>query len=180
MNDNKFDDMIEGKTVKEAIFVEPDEYDNSDKYNTREKPVREESSNIILKLWDKTIFSEKLKNYKAEQEVKRKIKSQAKIEALNEMKDELKKIYKQKELDKLTGNKSGDSNFFKKLASGFEIPNNNDWSSKLFTSREQVKPVRKQSEHSNKKRSKKKQSRRRHEYEQKPESESERIIRLMR
>jgi len=56
--------------------------------------------------WEKTIFSDWLKNYKEEKEIKRELMKEAKREALKELKPELVKQMKQKELDKMSGKNS--------------------------------------------------------------------------
>ena len=72
----------------------------------------------LKKLWNKSIFPDKIKARKEEQKIKREIKTQAKKEALKEMQPELVKHFKQQELDKLSGKNKG--NFLEKMSKGFE------------------------------------------------------------
>ena len=83
------------------------------------KPMLEKGSNFIKKLWNKSVFPEKIKDYKEEKALKKSIQKEARKEALNEMKDEYKKVYKEKEISKLSGKKDGKS-FLQKLADGMQ------------------------------------------------------------
>ena len=77
-----------------------------------EKEVIEEEINIIEKkgflttlrnIWNKTIFSDWLKDKKEEKEFRRIIRREAKQQALFELKDKMIEKYKQDELDKMIG-----------------------------------------------------------------------------
>ena len=57
--------------------------------------------NSFSKMWAKTVFPEKIKNAKAEKQIRREIQTEAKQQALKEMKPKLIEQYKKKELDKL-------------------------------------------------------------------------------
>jgi hypothetical protein len=70
-------------------------------------------------LWDKTVFSDKLKQKQEERRFKQEIRGEAHIEAMKRAKTELKEQYVQEEVDKMKGIKK-ESNL-KKLAREFDI-----------------------------------------------------------
>lgn len=74
----------------------------------------------IKKFWESTIFPEKIRNAKAEKELRRQMQAEARLEALKEVKPQLIEQYKQKELDKMK-----DGGIMGKLAKGFETSGRN-------------------------------------------------------
>lgn len=71
-------------------------------------------------MWDKTVFSDMVKEKKEEKEFQRTIKTQAKLEARERAKTELKEQYVQEELNRIKGVKTKKPNdIMKKLADGF-------------------------------------------------------------
>ena len=75
--------------------------------------------NGVKKFYNKTVIPDMM----AEKKELKKLKREAKLEAMKELKPELVKKMKQDELDKLSGKKKKD--FIKKLAKGFEGVGNN-------------------------------------------------------
>ena len=72
-----------------------------------------------INIWSKTIFPEKIRAYKEKKAWKRRIEQEAREEAREEVEREIKSRYKQQEIDKVKGVKSG-KNFLEKLAKGFD------------------------------------------------------------
>lgn len=68
----------------------------------------------LKRLWNSTIFPDMIRQYREEKDLKRSIRNQARLEAIRELKDELREKYKQDELDRMSGKKKKD--WLKKLA----------------------------------------------------------------
>ena len=83
---------VENKTIVE----EP----NTEEFNRIEKRGFWKK---VKELWDKTIFSDWIKDYREEKQFKAEIRKQAKKEALFELKDRMVEKYKKDELDKMMG-----------------------------------------------------------------------------
>lgn len=77
----------------------------------------------VKKIWNKTIFAEKLEQKKEEERFKREVMKEAKLEARNELKETLKEKYKKEELDRMSGKKKK-GNVMEKLAKGFDMGTN--------------------------------------------------------
>lgn len=75
----------------------------------------------LKELWNSTIFPDMIKRRREKKEYMRQLRYEATKQAMEELKPELVKVIKQKELDKMTGKKTGKS-FMEKLAKGFEMP----------------------------------------------------------
>jgi hypothetical protein len=80
--------------------------------------------NFLVRLWNKTIFSDWFKMRKEKNELIRKIKHKAMITAIENSENELIEHYKNKEIEKI---KNGGDNIFKKIGndlanSGFKLP----------------------------------------------------------
>jgi len=80
----------------------------------------EKNQNWLVKLWNKTIFPDKIKRYKEQKAWKRQLQEQARIEAQKEIEAELKKQYKEDIIAKATGKKTGKT-AMEKLAAGFKM-----------------------------------------------------------
>jgi hypothetical protein len=78
--------------------------------------------NWLKKLWKSTVFPEMIRQYREEKDLRRSIQREARLEALRDLKGELKEKYKQDELDKMSGKKKTD--WLAKLAKGFETSGN--------------------------------------------------------
>jgi hypothetical protein len=84
---------------------------------------KEKKKNIFTKIWEKTVFPDKIKQKKELNQIKREAMHEAKIEAMQELKPTLKQRYKQKELDKMTGKKDENKKgALKKFAEGMKLP----------------------------------------------------------
>jgi len=103
------------KKIKKINLNELDVYEE-DSLEEKEGPL-EKISNGIKRMWNKTVFPEKLKNRKEERQLKRQIEHEAKMEAIKESKDLIKEKKKADIVDKSTGKKKKD--FLQKLAEGF-------------------------------------------------------------
>jgi hypothetical protein len=90
--------------------------------------VKEDKVNIFKKIWDKTIFPDMIKNKKEEKDLLNKIKHEARLEAMSEMKGDLKEDIKKKEIDKIKGKGKSDwlSKIAKNLAAAGENAGNPD------------------------------------------------------
>ena len=80
-------------------------------------------------MWKKTIFPDMIKNYKLKQENKKleqdarnKMMQEARMEAISESKDDMIKMYKQQEIDKMTKKKG---NALQKIGNEFSEFGNN-------------------------------------------------------
>ena len=105
------EEIVEGEMNAVDAFV------NTPVEGLEKKPKKEKDKNeegTLKKIWNRTIFPDKIKQNKEINKIKR----EAKIEAMKELKPELVKKIKQDELDKLTGKKKKD--FLEKLSKGFE------------------------------------------------------------
>jgi len=98
------DDINEGKSLGT----------NGNGFFEKKKEVKEKKPGFLTRIWEKTIFPDKIRAKKAEKELRRQLEQEAKLEALKEIGPELKKAYKKKELDKLLGKKEG-SKFWSKI-----------------------------------------------------------------
>jgi len=87
-------------------------------YDKEKHQKGEKYDSWLSRLWNSTIFPDMIKERKDQKRIKRQLTSEAKKEAMKELKPELIKHYKQVEKDKLTGKNKGD--FLNKLAKGFE------------------------------------------------------------
>ena len=83
--------------------------------NKDDKPKKEKKKGFFAKIWEKTIFPDMIKARREEKEFRREIMREARQEALKQMKPDLVKAIKQKEIDKLTGK----SSVGQKIADGF-------------------------------------------------------------
>jgi len=81
------------------------------------------------KIWKKTIFPDMIKNMKEKKAEEKRLREEARQEALKEAKPLLKEKYKQEELNKILGNKK--SSKWNKLAKGFEGNGKSDMSKKI-------------------------------------------------
>ena len=76
-----------------------------------EQPKKE---GFFTKIWNKTVFSDMVKDAKEEKEMKRELRRQVKEESKDELKEILKKQYLEKEKARITGKGKG-SNILGKL-----------------------------------------------------------------
>ena len=95
-----------------------DTYIDKDKEETTEK-----KEGLFSKLWNKTVFPEKIARAKAEKSAREKMEHEAKVEAIKELKPDIKNIlkekYKQEMINKMTGqDKQGK---MKKFGNAFKI-----------------------------------------------------------
>lgn len=106
LNNMEIYDVVEEPVVQDvkAVAEEPNE------------DLKEEG--FLTKIWNKTIFPDMIRAKREERALKRQVEHEARLEALKDMKGELKQVYVQKQKDKLTGKKKKD--FLEKLAKGFE------------------------------------------------------------
>ena len=111
------------KKKKVEKVGELDVYKDEDAQEDLDKGPLTKLTDGISKVWNKSVFPEKLKNRKEERQLKRKIQHEAKMEAIKESKDEIKEDTKKKLVDKATGKKKKD--FLDKLAKGFGADGNN-------------------------------------------------------
>jgi len=74
---------------------------------------------FFTKVWNKTVFSDIVKDAKEEKAMKRELRKEAMLEAKDELKEEMKKAYIEKEKAKITG-KGKSGNILQKLGSEFK------------------------------------------------------------
>ena len=91
-----------------------------------EKYEKEKNENFFLKIWNKTIFPEKIKAKKEQQQWENELRRQAREEAKPIIEEQLKEKFKQEEIDRMIKPKNKSDklkNFGEKLAKGFAMPN---------------------------------------------------------
>lgn len=89
-----------------------------DVYGVELKPKKKE--NVLVRLWNKTIFSEKIKTMKERKAWERRLRAEAVEEVKPEMEKILKEKYKKEMIAKMKGEKSKDKkSVMEKLAEGF-------------------------------------------------------------
>ena len=95
----------------------PEDWGRLETYEEEEVPKPKEKG-VLKKLWESTIFPDKIKKHKEQKRMEERIKHEAKLEAKEEAKGLLKEKYKQEEIDRLTGKKSDK---LKKLGDAFSM-----------------------------------------------------------
>jgi len=96
----------EEKKKRNGFFEKKDEKQNLN--------IEDKKSNFFSRIWEKTVFPDKIRAKKEEKALRSTLEREARIEALKELGPALKTAYKKKELDKLMGKKEG-STWLKKL-----------------------------------------------------------------
>ena len=66
---------------------------------------KEKKENVLINVWRKTIFPSKIQEYRDRKTFKAKVQSEARKSAMEELKPDLIKYYKQEELNKMTKKK---------------------------------------------------------------------------
>ena len=95
----------------------PEDWGRLEEYEEDEVPKPKEKG-TLKKLWEATVFPDKIKKYKEQKRMEEEIKHEAKLEAKEAAKEIIKEQYKQKEIDRLTGKKSDK---LKKLGDAFSL-----------------------------------------------------------
>jgi len=122
------DDVNNGKDIKMAnndenitmfdVIEKNAKHDEEKKkrngFFEKKKEEKEKKPNIFTRIWEKTIFPDRIRAKKEEKALRRQLEQEAKMEALRELGPELKKAFKKKEIDKMLGKKEG-SNWLKKV-----------------------------------------------------------------
>jgi len=93
---------------------------NLETYGEPSEEDEPKKENILKRVWNKTIFPEKIREKREAREYEDELRRIAKEEAKEEIKKTLIKQYKQEEIDKATKKKSS-KNWGKKLAEGFSM-----------------------------------------------------------
>jgi len=75
---------------------------------------------LLKKIWNKTVFPDKIKEKKEKARFEEELRAQAKEEAQEEIRKQLIEKYKKEEIDKATGKKKP-NNWGQKLADGFSM-----------------------------------------------------------
>ncbi len=102
----------------------PEDWGKLEKYDEEpDTPKEEKKDGVLKKLWRSTIFPDKIKKYKEEKKAKEELHHQAKMEAMAEVKDDIKDVlkekYKQDAIDKVTGKARQDK--MNKFANAFKM-----------------------------------------------------------
>jgi len=98
-------------------MAKKDKLGGLDVYQDGDEDEHNDDSNPLKKLWNSTVFPEKLKSMKEEKQFQRQLRKEAKEQAQEEIRAQLIEQYKQEEIDKATG-KQKKSNFGEKLMKG--------------------------------------------------------------
>jgi len=90
---------------------------NLEVYNDSDE--QEERKGFLKKIWDKTIFPDKIKAKKEKEAYEAELRAQARKEAEPEIRKKLVEQYKQEEIDRVVNKKSKSKDMLQKLADGF-------------------------------------------------------------